>query len=105
MKKTITLLLILCCFKISRCQDHIKSTLESAGYASDSFFIGASLNHFQLNTNLENLFLSEFNYLTPANAFKQSRIHPKPNVWKWDRGQNFIDFANEHSLTVQIQAQ
>lgn len=102
MKNIIPLLLILLCAKVSVSQEHIKSTLESAGYASDSFFLGASLNHFQLNTNLENLFLSEFNYLTPANAFKQTRIHPKPNVWKWDRAQNFIDFANKHNLTVRI---
>ena len=76
---------------------NIKNIIEEFNYSKDSFFIGASLNHFQLNTEIEKIFLKEFNYLTPANSFKQTVIHPKPDVWRWNRYNDFINFANENN--------
>jgi GH35 family endo-1,4-beta-xylanase len=76
--------------------------LEEFNYSPDSFFVGGTLTKFQLNTELENIFLEEFNYLTPANSFKQTIIHPKPDVWRWDRYDNFINFANENNLTLRV---
>lgn len=83
-------------------QNSIKEIIKEYNYSTDSFFIGASLNHFQLNSNDENLFLNEFNYMTPANSFKQTVIHPKPGVWKWDRANNFIDFAKNNNLNIRV---
>ena len=71
-------------------------------YSKDSFFIGATLNHFQLDTEIEKIFLKDFNYLTPANSFKQTIIHPKPDVWRWNRYNDFIDFANENDLFLRV---
>ena len=51
-------------------------------YNSD-FKFGATLNYFQLNSNVEELFLKEFNYTTPENSFKQTIVHPEPGVWNW----------------------
>ena len=41
-------------------QNHqtIKNIIEEFNYSKDSFFIGASLNHFQLDTEIEKIFLS-----------------------------------------------
>jgi len=64
--------------------------------------IGATLNYRELGTIKEELFLKDFKYLTPANAAKQSRIHPKPNVWKWNQINDFINFANEHNLILRL---
>ena len=83
-------------------QNSIKEIIKDYNYSPDSLFIGASLNHFQLNTSDENLFLNEFNYITPANSFKQTIIHPKPDVWKWDRANNFIEFSKENNLNVRV---
>ena len=47
---------------------------------SSTLLIGATLNHNELNTIKQKLFLKDFNYLTPANAAKQSRVHPNPNA-------------------------
>jgi GH35 family endo-1,4-beta-xylanase len=52
----------------------------------DNFVIGATLNLNELNTQKSNLFLKDFTYLTPANAAKQTIIHPKPNIWNWEIG-------------------
>ena len=64
--------------------------------------IGATLNYHQLGTKEENLFLNDFNFLTPANAAKQARLHPRPGIWQWDRIENFLQFAKNNDLIVRI---
>jgi arylsulfatase A-like enzyme len=64
--------------------------------------IGATLNHYGLNSKKEELFLKDFKFLTPANAAKQSRLHPEPGVWQWDRTEDFLEFSNDNQLTVRI---
>ena len=70
-------------------------------YDSNSFKFGATLNYHQLNSNVEELFLEEFNYTTPENSFKQSIVHPEPGVWNWDRVDAFIDFANSKNIEIR----
>ena len=86
----------------SQTNNNIKIILEEYNYSPDSFFVGATLNHFQLNTEVEKIFIKEFKYLTPANSFKQTIIHPKPNVWRWGRCNDFLNFANENNLTLRV---
>ena len=68
----------------------------------DNFTIGATLNHNELNTQKSNLFLKDFTYLTPANAAKQTIVHPKPNTWNWTKINEMLDFANLHNLDLRI---
>ena len=100
------LLIILIGFNFCSAQERnsIKNILKDSGYALDSFYIGGTFGYSELNTNsrVEQLFLSEFNYITPENASKQSRIHPRPGVWQWDRHDDWIDFANKNNLIVRI---
>ncbi|MAR98326.1 MAG: hypothetical protein CMP80_04230 [Formosa sp.] len=72
------------------------------GKLQNKLQIGATLNHYGLNSKKEELFLKDFKFLTPANAAKQSRLHPKPGVWQWDRTEDFLEFSNENNLTVRI---
>ncbi|GGK10746.1 hypothetical protein GCM10007962_01100 [Yeosuana aromativorans] len=69
-----------------------------------SLLVGATLNYEELGTKKERLFLKDFKYLTPANAAKQSAIHPEPGKWNWDKINDFIDFANKNHLTVRMHA-
>ena len=104
MKKSFFLILGIVQYLLTYSQNQIsfKNIIKDYNYSIDSFFIGASLNHFQLNSQAENLFLNEFNYLTPANAFKQTIIHPRPNIWKWEKCNDFINFANENNLVLRV---
>ena len=54
------------------------------------------------DTDIEELFLKEFNYLTPANSFKQTVIHPKPDVWRWERYDSFMNFTNKNNLMLRV---
>ncbi|MFH4967710.1 endo-1,4-beta-xylanase [Gaetbulibacter sp. M240] len=67
-----------------------------------SLLVGATLNYEELGTKKEKLFLKDFKYLTPANAAKQTRVHPKPGEWDWSELNEFIDFANDHNLIVRL---
>ena len=40
--------------------------------------------------------------LTPANAAKQSRVHPNPTVWKWQQIDDFINFSKKHNIQVRL---
>ena len=73
----------------------------SDNYNSD-FKFGATLNYFQLNSNVEELFLKEFNYTTPENSFKQTIVHPEPGVWNWTRVEAFLDFANTKNIEIRV---
>ena len=75
--------------------------IVSDNYSSNSFKFGATLNNYQLNTNVEELFLKEFTYTTPENSFKQTIVHPEPGVWNWDRVDAFLDFAKSKNIEVR----
>ena len=68
-------------------------TIHSQQSNSNNFIIGATLNFNELNTQKSNLFLKDFTYLTPANAAKQTIVHPKPNTWNWTKINEMLDFA------------
>ena len=33
----------------------------------------------------------EFSYVTPENDFKQSKIHPRPDVWNWKEADAWVE--------------
>lgn len=80
----------------------IKDLLASNGYDSERVYVGATLNHRQLNTKVSDLFLDEFTYSTPENCAKQARIHPKPGVWDWRLVDDYLDFADKYDITLRI---
>ncbi len=85
----------------SQSTQSIKAILEE-NYPSNNVFIGATLGYADLGTNTENLFLKDFTYSTSRNFAKQSYIHPEPNVWKWDRVDNFIFFGEKHNIDLRL---
>jgi arylsulfatase A-like enzyme/GH35 family endo-1,4-beta-xylanase len=82
--------------------DGIKDLLANKGYDPKQVYVGATLNHRQLNTKVSGLFLKEFTYSTPENCAKQARIHPKPGVWDWNLINDYLDFADKNNITLRI---
>jgi len=82
--------------------DFIKDILKAKGYDLDKFYVGATLNTQQLNTNVENAFLKEFSYSTVENSAKQSIVHPEPDVWKWERLDSYLLFAQRNNISIRI---
>lgn len=75
---------------------------QEASTMASELLIGATLNYDELNTKKEELFLKDFQYLTPANAAKQTKIHPEPGVWNWEWIDDFTEFAQENDLVVRL---
>ena len=67
----------------------------------DAFKIGAAVSSFEVsgrNPEYEALILKHFNSLTPGNELKPESLHPRPDVWNWERADRYVDFANEHGM-------
>ena len=81
--------------------DSFKKILSDE-YNTETFKFGATLNYYQFDSNVEDLFLKEFDYLVAENSFKQTIVHPEPDVWNWERVDAFIDFANKNNLQMRV---
>ena len=81
--------------------ESIKSIIKKQ-YPENNVFVGTTLGYEQLGTVVEKLFLKDFNYATSRNFAKQSYIHPKPTLWKWDRLNTFIAFGKKNNIALRI---
>jgi GH35 family endo-1,4-beta-xylanase len=88
--------------QVKKTSGGIKDLLANNGYDLNQVYVGATLNHRQLNTKVSKMFLDEFTYSTPENCAKQARIHPKPGVWDWKLIDDYLDFADKHKITLRI---
>jgi GH35 family endo-1,4-beta-xylanase len=66
------------------------------------FLIGSAFDSHQLNTEDEKLLLREFNMMVPENSAKQSVVHPRPGVWRWERIDSLIVLAKKNNLLVRV---
>ncbi len=71
-------------------------------YNTNTLKFGATLNFYQFNTNVEQLFLKEFDYVVAENSFKQSIVHPEPNQWNWERVEAFLEFIKKNNLQMRV---
>jgi len=76
--------------------------LTKENYPSNNVIIGATLGYDQLGTEVEKLFLKDFNYSTSRNFAKQTYVHPQPEVWKWDRIEEFITFGEKYNVDLRL---
>lgn len=82
--------------------NNIFAQVSKARIENQKLLVGATLNYRELGTVKESLFLKNFTYITPANAAKQTKVHPKPNVWDWSAIDEFIAFAEKNALQVRL---
>ena len=45
---------------------------------------------------------SEFSYITPGNAFKQSQIHPNNNTFNWDKSDTWLASARQYHQVMRL---
>ncbi len=48
--------------------------------------------------------IKEFDYITPANDFKQSYIHPTPGVYQWTRPNGWIQHMHYYHFIMRLHA-
>jgi len=71
-------------------------------FPSNNVIIGATIGRNQFNTEVEKLFLKDFNYATSRNFAKQTIVHPEPAVWNWKFIEDFIAFGNKNNVDLRL---
>ncbi|MBG7631364.1 MAG: sulfatase-like hydrolase/transferase, partial [Bacteroidetes bacterium] len=71
-------------------------------FPSNNVMIGATIGKTQFNTEVEKLFLKDFNYATSRNFAKQSRVHPEPTIWDWEKVDEFIAFGEKNNIDLRF---
>lgn len=69
-------------------------------YNDGNLYIGSACHAHLLSTSTATVLAEEFSYITPANKFKQSYIHPEPGKWQWEDSDNWVKFATEKILRL-----
>lgn len=71
-------------------------------YYGDKFYLGTA-NHAELIGKLSTEIADrEFNYITPANDFKQSYIHREPGKWRWEKPNAYCEHAKAAGQVLRI---
>ena len=65
-------------------------------------YIGAASHGKLFGTNSLKILNREFNYITPANDFKQTYIHSEPGVWKWTLPDQWVDSSKLNGQLIRM---
>lgn len=71
-------------------------------YPDGNVFIGGTTQGPLLGTISEDLLNREFSYITPANDFKQSYIHPEPDKWQWELPDTWVQKAQDNGQVIRM---
>lgn len=66
--------------------------------------IGGTISSTVLGTSAETILNREFQFVTPANAFKQAAIHPEPDKWRWKKADAWVDRCEERGEIMRLHA-
>jgi GH35 family endo-1,4-beta-xylanase len=70
--------------------------------ADSGLYIGGTTGWEKLDKGPGAILVREFNYACPENDYKQSAIHPSPDVWKWETADNWIEYCKNHNLILRL---
>jgi GH35 family endo-1,4-beta-xylanase len=71
-------------------------------YPDGNVFIGGTTQGTLWGTISEKILNSEFNYITPANDFKQTQIHPEPGIYRWSDPDTWVQKAKQNNQVIRM---
>lgn len=66
--------------------------------------LGGSISAPLLGSPAETILHREFQFVTPANAFKQTSVHPEPGKWNWKKADRWVDHCEERGQIMRLHA-
>jgi GH35 family endo-1,4-beta-xylanase len=66
--------------------------------------IGGTISFPHLGTSAETILNREFQFITPANAFKQTAVHPEPGKWNWKKADFWVDRCEKRGDIMRLHA-
>lgn len=71
-------------------------------YKNKNFYIGSAAHQQQFGEISTEILDREFGYVTPANDFKQTYIHPTFSSWRWDRPDAWVTHSKESNQVLRL---
>ncbi len=71
-------------------------------FPDGNVYIGSASHHRLLDTPTALNLAREFGYVTPANKFKQTTVHPGPGLWSWHEADDWLDFCKANGQVMRI---
>ena len=71
-------------------------------YPNGNVFIGGTTQSTFWDTFSEEILNNEFSYITPANDFKQTQIHPEPGIYKWTISDTWVQKAKDNNQVIRM---
>ena len=69
-----------------------------------NFLIGAAINDRQVSGKdgavATKCIITNFNSVVAENCMKPAEVHPKQNVWRWDKADAFVNFGTKNKMAV-----
>ncbi|SMD33833.1 Por secretion system C-terminal sorting domain-containing protein [Reichenbachiella faecimaris] len=71
-------------------------------FVYDRIYIGGATHGKLFGTASLEILNREFSYITPANDYKQSYIHPEPDKWRWEVSDQWADSAALNGQVIRM---
>jgi len=75
--------------------------IVAKNFPDGNVYVGATLAY-SYPQEAKNLLAEQFSYTTPENAAKQSAVHPEPGVWRWQKIDNLVNFAEKNNIVMRL---
>ena len=73
-------------------------------FPEGNVFIGSACHHSLFGTESYEILNREFSYVTPANDFKQSYIHPEPGKYQYEKSDDWVQFCKKNNQVIRMHA-
>lgn len=73
-------------------------------FPNGNVYIGSACHHNLMETKSGEILKREFSYVTPANDFKQSYIHPEPGNYQYEKADDWIQFCKNNNQVIRLHA-
>lgn len=78
--------------------------LVAEKFPDRNFYLGAATHYKLFGTKTIDLLDREFSYITPANDFKQTSVHPKPGQWSWTAADAWVEHCRRNGQVMRLHA-
>jgi GH35 family endo-1,4-beta-xylanase len=76
--------------------------LQRRAFPEGNVFFGVASHESLIGKPSCDTAVKEFDYLTPANDFKQSYMHPKPDVYQFEKSDKWINYSNDSNFLLRL---
>ena len=71
-------------------------------FPDGNVFFGVASHQRLMGTPTMDTVDAEFGYVTPANDFKQTYIHPVPDKWQWEKSDDWVEHCSENGQIIRM---